>query len=134
MQLHAKDPLANTIVPASAEIFDFGKLRHPWKLSKCILESPPSNDPAPWKSDVATANEWLARMRTISKLTSASAGQQFARWLASHSSDAKLGVLCHSDADGIAAGAILHRALQRSRREVATQREIVLLPSLLTGH
>jgi single-stranded-DNA-specific exonuclease len=59
-------------------------------------------------------------MRTISKLTSASAGQQFARWLASHSSDAKLGVLCHSDADGIAAGAILHRALQRSRREVAT--------------
>jgi single-stranded-DNA-specific exonuclease len=60
------------------------------------------------------------RMGTISKLTSASAGQQFARWLASHSSDAKLGVLCHSDADGIAAGAILHRALQRSRREVAT--------------
>ena len=46
MQFHAKDPLANTIVPASAEIFNFGKLRHPLKLWKCILESPPGNDPA----------------------------------------------------------------------------------------
>lgn len=65
----------------------------------------------PRKSGDATANEWLARMTTTSKLTSASAGQQFASWLASQSSNAKLGVLCHSDADGIAAGAILHRAL-----------------------
>ena len=40
MQLHAEDPLANAIVPASAEIFNFGKLRHPLKLrGKCILES-----------------------------------------------------------------------------------------------
>jgi hypothetical protein len=46
VQFHAKDLLANTIVPASAEIFNFGKLRHPLKLWKCILESPPGNDPA----------------------------------------------------------------------------------------
>ncbi|HVJ56692.1 MAG TPA: hypothetical protein VM574_02560 [Terrimicrobiaceae bacterium] len=59
-------------------------------------------------------------MTTTSKLTSASAGQQFASWLASQSSNAKLGVLCHSDADGIAAGAILHRALQRSGCAIAT--------------
>jgi single-stranded-DNA-specific exonuclease len=56
---------------------------------------------------------------TWSELTPASAGQQFATWLASHPSAAKLCVLCHSDADGIAAGAILHRAFQRSGREVA---------------
>ena len=53
-------------------------------------------------------------------MTAASAGQQFATWLASHSSDAKLCLLCHSDADGISAGALLHRALRRSGREVAT--------------
>jgi single-stranded-DNA-specific exonuclease len=57
---------------------------------------------------------------TRSGLTPASAGQQFATWLASHLSDAKLCILCHSDADGIAAGAILDRALRRSGREVAT--------------
>ena len=59
-------------------------------------------------------------MTTSSGLTPASAGQQFARWLASRSSNAKLCVLCHSDADGISAGAILHRTLVRSGRKVAT--------------
>lgn len=59
-------------------------------------------------------------MTTSSELTPASAGQQFATWLVSHCSSAKLCILCHSDADGISAGAILHRALQRSDREVAT--------------
>ena len=57
---------------------------------------------------------------TRSGLTPASAGQQFKKWLASHSFNAKLCVLCHSDADGISAGAILHRTLIRSGREVAT--------------
>ena len=59
-------------------------------------------------------------MTTRSELTPASAGQQFTKWLASHSFNAKLCVLCHSDADGISAGAILHRTLRRSGREVAT--------------
>ena len=53
-------------------------------------------------------------------LTPVSAGQQFVMWLASQSSAAKLCILCHSDADGISAGAILHRALLRAGREVAT--------------
>ena len=75
----------------------------------------------PRKSDDATANEWLARMTTTSKLTSATAGQQFASWLASQSSNAKLGVLCHSDADGIAAGAILHRALHARLRPLSSK-------------
>jgi single-stranded-DNA-specific exonuclease len=59
-------------------------------------------------------------MTTRSVLTPASVGQQFEKWLASHSFEAKLCVLCHSDADGISAGAILHRTLRRSGREVAT--------------
>ena len=53
-------------------------------------------------------------------MTPALADQQFTKWLASHSFNAKLSVLCHSDADGISAGAILHRTLRRSGREVAT--------------
>ncbi len=60
------------------------------------------------------------RMTTMSEVTPASVGQQFATWLASVPGDGKLCVLCHSDADGISAGTILHRALQRSRRPVAT--------------
>ena len=72
------------------------------------------------ESDDAAANVWLGRMMTKSGVTPASAALQFATWLASHSSEAKLCILCHSDADGISAGAILHRALRRSGREVAT--------------
>lgn len=84
-----------------------------------LSKSPPGKNSAEG-SDDAAANEWLGRMMTRSELTPASAGQQFATWLASHASNARFCVLCHSDADGISAGAILHRALQRSGREVGT--------------
>jgi single-stranded-DNA-specific exonuclease len=56
----------------------------------------------------------------MAELTPSSAGWQFRTWLGVVPADAGLCVLCHSDADGISAGAILHRALQRSGREVAT--------------
>jgi single-stranded-DNA-specific exonuclease len=83
------------------------------------FESPPNNDPV-YGIRRCTGKRMVGRMTTKSGLTPASAGQQFATWLASHSSNAKLSVLCHSDADGISAGAILQRALRRSGREVAT--------------
>jgi single-stranded-DNA-specific exonuclease len=59
-------------------------------------------------------------MTAISGLTPACAGRQFVTWLGAVPAHVGLCVLCHSDADGISAGAILHRALQRSGREVAT--------------
>ena len=53
------------------------------------------------------------------ELTSQIAGEKFAAWLGCVPLSSTIGVLCHSDADGISAGAILHRALKRAGREVA---------------
>lgn len=39
MQLHADDPLADTIVPPSAEILNFGKLGHPSKSSTLPIDA-----------------------------------------------------------------------------------------------
>ncbi len=53
-------------------------------------------------------------------LTPQIAGEKFEAWLGSVPFSATISVLCHSDADGISAGAILHRALKRAGRDVAT--------------
>lgn len=87
---------------------------------RCLLSNRRRTMIRSLESDDAAANVWLGRMMTKSGVTPASAGLQFATWLASHSSNARLCILCHSDADGISAGAILHRALRRAGREVAT--------------
>jgi single-stranded DNA-specific DHH superfamily exonuclease len=59
-------------------------------------------------------------MLTKPGLTPNTAGEQFENWFGRVPSAARLCVLCHSDADGLAAGAILHRGLKRAGRDVET--------------
>jgi hypothetical protein len=53
-------------------------------------------------------------------LTPQIAAEKFEAWVGSVSFSATICVLCHSDADGISAGAILYRALKRAGRTIAT--------------